>query len=171
MKETIIVENPNGVPSIAIDETTPISNSTPDVEQPIVQIHFGLETISVDQDTFEKLKVFDSEARVIRCLCLIEFINSFINFSAQNEVLILFSGVLSYIGYLGASEYNEMYVRIYLIYNYLSLLAKISIVTVTFNTLSSIIIILFVGSIIQAFITFFIQRFFFLLINIKRLVQ
>lgn len=147
MKEIIIVENPNGTPSLAEGEN--------DVEHAggLIQYKFGPHDVYLDQELLEKVQTLEKEASIIQYLCIFDFINNFINFSYKNQILILMCGVLSSVGYLGAKEFNEYFLKIYMTYNYITLVIKVLFLTVMQNPL------LIVTTAFQVFLVFFFQRF------------
>jgi len=128
---TVVVENPDKVSAIGINETEPLTIVEP--SPPLI---------------------LEKEARIIKIICIFDCFSSFFIFFITNIYAPFISFIFSYFGYIGARDLNKNYTRVYLVYNYISLLGKIIFITQT-----SYILYLLLDIIFQLGITLTVQSF------------
>ena len=128
---TVVVENPDKVSAIGINETEPLTIVEP-----------------------SPLLILEKEARIIKIICVIECFSDLFIFFITNIYVPFISFIFSYFGYIGARDLNKNYTRVYLVYNYISLLGKIIFITQT-----SYVLYLLLDIIFQLGITLTVQSF------------
>ena len=131
---TVVVENPDKVSAIGINETEPLVIVEPSSPPPLL---------------------LEKESRIIKIICIFDCFSSFFIFLITNIYAPTFiSFIFSYFGYIGARDLNKNYTKVYLVYNYISLLGKIIFITQT-----SYILYLLLDIIFQLGITLTVQSF------------
>ena len=95
---TVVVENPDKVSAIGVNE---------------------IETLVIVEPP---PLLLEKEARIIKIICMFDCFSSFF---ITNIYAPFISFIFSYFGYIGARDLNKNYTRVYLVYNYISLIGKI----------------------------------------------
>lgn len=113
----MIAYNPNGDVFI-LEEKNPFS-SLPDIES--------------NKDTLTEAMEFQKLSQLVRIITLVDFTFTTISLIHSDPRLLGFS-LISLFGYLGAVNYNKIFVNIYLIFQYLKAVSKIYVFYITFYT-------------------------------------
>ena len=127
---TVVVENPDKVSAIGVNEIEHLVI----VEPPPL--------------------LLEKEARIIKIICMFDCFSSFFIFFITNIYAPFISFIFSYFGYIGARDLNKNYTRVYLVYNYISLIGKL-----VFITQTSYVLYLLLDIIFQLGITLTVQSF------------
>ena len=149
--QTIIIENPNGEPSIGIDQA----------------MKLGPNIIEFDDFLMDKVVLLEQKSKTIRSICLAEMaVNIVIVF--YGPLYLLFFYCMSCIGYIGARDFNLPFVYIYTLYQFFATCGKMYLVVNTFDEIeNSLYALLCIVEIIQIIFFVYNLKFLKLMIHIK----
>lgn len=157
MNATIIIENPDGIPSIGLDNREKIANNL-----------LGIETLSLNNYLMEKIIFLEKESKIIRYVCIFETLNNAVLLFFIPAPFLLLALSASYAGYVGAKEFKINLVRFHLAWEIIVSIGKIYSLVYYYNKLQQLQYFLnFLGSVFQIFITFVTFRFLKILIEVK----
>jgi len=157
MSVTIVIENPDGVPSIGLDNREKIANNL-----------MGIETHALNNQLLEKIFLLEKESKFIIYVCIFETINNGILFIFAPTPILLLALSASYAGYMGAKEFKIWLVGLHLLLEIIMSVVKTYSVVIYYNKLQEIQYLLnFLGTFFQFFITFITFRFLKILIQVK----
>ena len=157
MSVTIVIENPDGVPSIGLDNREKIANNL-----------MGIETHALNNQLLEKIFLLEKESKFIIYVCIFETINNGILFIFAPTSILLLALSASYAGYMGAKEFKIWLVGLHLLLEIIMSVVKTYSVVIYYNKLQEIQYLLnFLGTFFQFFITFITFRFLKILIQVK----
>jgi hypothetical protein len=131
MNETIVVENPNGEPSIGI-----------------------VDRVTIEMGTPPEIKVLEPDSKIIRIICLLDLVLNILNGSPYYIVSMMFN----IMGYVGIVKTFILYIKIYVSYLFLNTCAKIYMLFELVNKVSLLIYVLITISTVLQF-AFFIYNF------------
>jgi len=157
MSVTIVIENPDGVPSIGLDNREKIANNL-----------MGIETHAFNNQLLEKIFLLENESKFIIYVCIIETINTGILFIVAPAPILLLALSASYAGYMGAKEFKIWLVGLHLLLEIIMSVVKTYSIVIYYSKLQEIqYILMFLGTFFQFFITFITFRFLKILIQVK----
>ena len=118
--QTIIIENPSGEPSIGIDENL-IPKPCDDDGPNVIELYDIL---------------LEQKSRTIRVVCLTDMaLNLVIAF--YDPFYLVFFFTMSCIGYIGARDFNLLYVYMYTLYQFFAMCGKMYLVVNTFGKIAN----------------------------------
>ena len=157
MSVTVVIENPDGVPSIGLDNREKIANNL-----------FGIEPLSLNNNLMEKIIFLEKESTLIKYVCIFETLNNGLLLFFVPAPIMLIALAASYAGYIGAKEFKIGLVRFHLSWEIIMSIVKIYSLVIYYNKLKELQYILnLLGTFFQIFITFITFRFLKILIQVK----
>ena len=157
MSATIIIENPDGVPSIGLNNKEKIANNL-----------LGIETLSMENHLIEKVIFLEKESKIIKYVCIFETLNNVVLIFIVPAPILLLAIAASYAGYVGANEFRISLVRFHLVWEIVISFAKLYSLVYYYNKIQQFQYILnLLGSFFQFVLTFITFRFLKILIEVK----
>lgn len=157
MSAIIVIENPDGIPSIGLDNREKIANNL-----------LGIEPLSLNNQLLEKIIYLEKESTLIIYVCIFETLNNGLLLFFVPAPILLFALAGSYTGYIGAKEFNIGLVRFHLSWGIIMSVVKTYSIIIYYNKLKEIEYFLnLLGTFFQFFITFITFRFLKILIQVK----
>lgn len=124
---TIIVENPDSVPCVAVSEHNPYKSQCDQLRvEEQHSIYFGTEHTRTSNDIIIRAFEVESHGWTIRTVSLMDSVLSMINFAVSGNIAFIVVTFLNYIGYHGCKIFNKTLLMIYTMFQLLNASSKIT---------------------------------------------
>lgn len=163
---TAIVENPVGPIVLGVDPDNPYKDVSSPVDLGDTRyVYFGDQVTRLSDDDIDRAVELDRRSTSMKILTYIDGMFGILNFAATGSIFSVLACVVSYFGYKGAVIYSRNMVISYLWYQIVLTFGRFSIFVMAIHdhAPTKLLILLPVMAIVQAYITWYVYKFYSLL--------
>ena len=124
---TLVVEQPDNVPCIAVSEHNPYKNMGENLcVEERHPVYFGSTMVSMPSEYIIRAHEIEQFAVTIRMVTLMDTVLCCVNFIFTGHLVFILAGALNYAGYWGTQRFNKLMLVVYIIYQWFSASSKLS---------------------------------------------
>jgi hypothetical protein len=115
---TVVIENPDNIPCIGVDEKNPYKHVTTVVESNETPVYFGSQMLFVSPITFQRAVELEKIAMILKSVSLFGIFSNAIFFSLTLIPSFIFGMFMDLVGFAGVQYYNKTCIISYGLYEF-----------------------------------------------------